>query len=1015
MPTLRAIAIRSLLVGLALACMSLAPVLGAPKEFVEGFEEPLTSWHVGFDKSQAKLLSHRRHDHVHRPGGARSESLELDVGRQGAIVQLQHALPPAQRIDDLVLSVWVRSNRPGAVLSMRIVFPHHVDPRTNKPLQIVVHGGAYTTPGKWQELKCTALDRQIQEHITLLRAGLRQPNIDPRGLYVDQAILTTRAESGTVELFIDDMTFGPIVTPVEAAPVVQAASENGETEPRSQLRHDRFSVDGRDFFMLMAAYHSEPLDELKREGFNAVWIPDYQDEQLLTELSKHGLGAIATPPRAIGADGRTATMRDVGFTPFSPKTSPILAWYVGTNIPVEALDELKGWCDQTQSADPMQRPIMADVAAEERIFSRHVPMLGASRHIVNTTLDFKQYREWLIQKQRLARPGSYFWTWIQTEPSSANSRWREAAGRVPIVIEPEQIRLQVYAAFCAGSRGIGYWKWRPMNDEYPGALERRLMISQLNLEAKLLEPFLATGKPFAHEPFTVETPAQQKVGQRRLDFRNTRAELEEGRALMRDDAIRARRDALKSKELEATVIRTNFGVLVLPVWYQQDAQYVPRKLAANNAKIKVEGVDETAAAWEVSTTHIRSCQSKAIPGGVEITLPFFDTTAAVIFTSNPQVINEIRDKIKQLSPESARVSVELAKAKLERTSLVNDELETLDHGQADAPQQLARARQTLQQAEAALARQSYHEAREMSGYVLQSLRSLQSAHWDEAVETFGSPIASPYTVCFQTLPDHWRMIDRLGKSTYNVDSNLLRSGDFEDIDTMKLAKWEHAQNAVENVRADAELYPSAQQGRYCLRLIAVPQAGKDAPEAVTEAPVTVTTPPMPVRAGQIIHISGWVKVSTSITGNPNGAILYDSLLGTVGALRWYEATDRWERFVAVREVQRSGEFTITMSLTGLGVVQFDDLRAVPHNPAPEAIADRDQTKSAAPPSRLRFWDRLPGFRPRREGANAPAGSQENNEAPPSATGKAPEEKPANEPPPPNRAAGTLPRILPRLR
>ena len=46
---------------------------------------------------------------------------------------------------------------------------------------------------------------------------------------------------------------------------------------------------------------------------------------------------------------------------------------------------------------------------------------------------------------------------------------------------------------------------------------------------------------------------------------------------------------------------------------------------------------------------------------------------------------------------------------------------------------------------------------------MQSLRILQRAHWEAAIAERSSAIASPYTISFQTLPEHWRFVVELAR------------------------------------------------------------------------------------------------------------------------------------------------------------------------------------------------------------------------------------------------------------
>ena len=250
---------------------------------------------------------------------------------------------------------------------------------------------------------------------------------------------------------------------------------------------------------------------------------------------------------------------------------------------------------------------------------------------------------------------------------------------------------------------------------------------------------------------------------------------------------------------------------------------------------------------------------------------------------------------------------------------------------------------------------------------MQSLRVLQRAHWNDAVRHLSSPVSSPHTICFQTLPDHWRMIARIGRVPVEADSNLLRSGNFEDIDTMVVEGWKHKQHRQEGIHAAAELVPesrpNSRKSKYCLRLVAVPATGSDPPAVIEHSPVQVTTPPLTVHSGQILHVSGWVRVAAPAVGNLDGAMVYDSLAGPAGALRWQEQT-AWQPFQMIREVRQSGPFTVTFALNGLGELQLDDVRVVPLNlptdPSPPASPADDRSKRS---KAFDFLNRLPKLNP----------------------------------------------------
>jgi hypothetical protein len=584
---------------------------------------------------------------------------------------------------------------------------------------------------------------------------------------------------------------------------------------------------------------------------------------------------------------------------------------------------------------------------------------------VHSSFTFKNYRDWLIERRNLSRPGSFFFTWIQTEPSPSVEETRQAAGWNPQVVEPEQLRLELYAALAAGCRAIGFWTHSSLDDDRPGALERKLMLALLNMELELLEPLLATGNLSGQTPFT----AQAAVARNPRGASSPLAVARGPRlweAALNDREVQNQKQAQLRRDLEAPVISTAMGMLVLPIWYGDDAQYVPAQLAANDAKIVVPGAGQSARAWQISTTQIHELGSERVAGGKEVTLPKFDLTAAILFTADETLIERFIRKMETLREPAARVSLELARAKFDRVAAVNLELHKLGQGQPDAGSILEAARVCLERAEAELRSQRFHESRSQSADALQHLRNLQYIYWSDAAHRLRAPVSSPHTLCFQTLPDHWRMIVRFGRTFNSTPKNVLRSGDFEDRDTMVAEGWLRKETAIEGVRSTAELNPRAHTGTYALRLAAVPASGKDPPLTISERPVTVVSPPITVYKGQLVYIGGWVKVDAPSRGNLDGAMLYDSLGGPAAALRW-RTISAWERFELVRDVHETCELTLTMALSGLGEIRFDDLEVIPldvdSNPSARTI------KNGAPASRGGPWDflkNLPGIKGKSE-------------------------------------------------
>jgi hypothetical protein len=367
----------------------------------------------------------------------------------------------------------------------------------------------------------------------------------------------------------------------------------------------------------------------------------------------------------------------------------------------------------------------------------------------------------------------------------------------------------------------------------------------------------------------------------------------------------------------------------------------------------------------VTTTGLHPLKKAKTPGGYQVTLPKLDQTAVILSSPDPLQRDPIEERTMAIAPASARICIDLAKAKLDRVGKVDAELTALGHDQPDGRTLLYRAEQFVGHAETAFQQRDYNLAREDAADAMQLMRTLQYAHWNEAVLSQGvnTPLLSPYTVCFQTLPDHWRLVERIGRSADRPQDNLLPSGDFEDSITVK-QEWIHSQHAVEGVCAHARLVSSSHLGKLCLQLTAGPVPGIDPPVVVPKPPVSVTSPPVPVRAGQVLYISGWIRLVSPVTGSLDGVTVHDNLGGMLGALRFTEVGG-WERFQLLRDVREDADLRLTINLNGMGEVLLDDLKIIPlsERSIQTASGHRPAPFSQSPAPR-RFWNPLDSLRPR---------------------------------------------------
>jgi hypothetical protein len=255
--------------------------------------------------------------------------------------------------------------------------------------------------------------------------------------------------------------------------------------------------------------------------------------------------------------------------------------------------------------------------------------------------------------------------------------------------------------------------------------------------------------------------------------------------------------------------------------------------------------------------------------------------------------------------------------------------------------------------------EAYHEA----DRALRPVRILMRAHWEKAVRGLDTPVASPYAVTYYTLPRHWQFMNQV--RACSTAANVLAGGDFEldparvqdswklvketldDVELtaqrtadMTIDRIEEKKEEPKEIKAGTKVEPKITvkkqrdtpiEGRQCLMLQVKPHRGKTTPQALERTVLALTSPSVKLPPGSLVQISGMVNIPVPITASPDGALLYDSAGGEPLAIRFSEPM-AWKKFTVYRRVPASGQVSVTMAMTGIGTVYFDDIRIEPLTP-----------------------------------------------------------------------------------
>lgn len=905
--------------------------------------------------------------------------LNLAAGKNETnFVHYYYPTPAAPITEDLSAELWVHSNRAGVQLLARIVFPKIRNPKQiDEPLTRTVLLDTVKAPaGGWQKLILKRPADLLQAQKQALRLELKG-DPDVTGAYIDRLILNLYTAPGEIDVYVDNLEIGPVlptpapppsVTP-KGPPGVPTGKEKGPvpTEQGVAVEFSRgeLTVGGKRVFPRFIKYSGTPMQALKEAYFNALYMPaEIPPEVLEDAIDNYQFWIIPNiPPVSEGNPERSVnplTARDADALAQAIRKfqsgDGVLAWDLG---PVRSEDyrRVTRTVEAIRAADP-RRPVAADVWDGFGRFAIPLQLVGTHRDPLLTSLELDKYSQWLEQRRILASGARFHWTWIQTHIPDWQFRLlydRPSADGCPDPVGPqaEQIRLLTYLALASGNRALGFWSDRFLADSHQGR-GRLLELALLNREIEMLEPILLnlTGEikwmPSSH-------PA-----------------------------------------VRVAILRTaGKGLLAMPIWLGGGAQYVPPQGAVSGLTFTVPLVPDGSEPWEITPVRVQSLQNqlRQTAEGIQITLPEFDLTAAVVFSSDFAVNGLLamwQKKTREIREHAAAWAVELAEEQYGKVVKTQARLEELAPPLEDPnPAVLLReARCHLLDAKRARVSNNDEMAYFEALRALRPLRTLMRAQWERATRTLDYPAATPYSVSFYTLPRHWELAAILRGS--RLGENVLPDGNFDaarptekqGVPVTNLPGWSVQEVALDDVvmsarivpgqlaqetvtlkppgprppyiptsvgkRIEEPLPPKPDLGSGVLQLSVRPKPitlkkGEHAPpepQALERVFLAVNSPPVRFPPGSWVRISGWMKVSPSpSTGRPDAppvgirASADGAMFFDSSAGEGYavRVTDplNWKQFHLYRKVPESGEVRVRMALTGFGTVYFDDIRVEP--------------------------------------------------------------------------------------
>ncbi len=872
---------------LVLGVWSARPVMG---QLRESFESPQPTWQLAEADCGVKVLAHDRTYRDSHSGNG-SEHLRLALGN-GTFVHLSYRIGKVPLIAEFEPKIWLKSDKANLQWMVRVVFPRSVDNATGQPITSLLRGESYTDVGAWQQLQLRDAERLLARNLIALRTQFGR-EIDRREAYVDMVVINAFSTPGNVDLWIDDLEVAGYVNLDDAAAQNNAADAAGSMASGAALgtgnkaaaalptpptlQGPLLLVDSRPMMPRVIESNDEPLEWLASLGFNTVKLRRPPTLKEMKEAQRLGIWLVAPPPK------------QEELTTLVGNSSRMLGWSLGDHLTTRDLTIASKTANDLRRQEPSAtRPLVIGADVDLENYSRLGGILKLDRPVLATSFELADQRQWLLDRQRLLRPGTPTWAVVSTHlPVVMHDQLQVfSRGRIPPAVaimgdaDWLQQRQLVLSSIAAGARGLVFASQFPVQNDTNAAIHRANVLRMINAELSVVEPWVAGGS-------LVEEVASG------------------------DPAVRV------------SMLQTERSRLLVVQRESPAQQYVASAADKQPLALVVPGVPISDRAYQVTFAGLQQLRTSQGNGGIRILVEDALPGALIVVTQDPLVIHHLNRTLAAIRGDAARLRMEMASYRLLAASDTDTQLTELGKILSPARQWLPQAQSQLDTARKLLSGNDFRGVHAALSEAEMFTARVERGHWEQSVSAFTSPAASPFISQYTTLPMHWQFAERIQRSGWGP--NGLAAGDMEDLGELLRNGWKQERNLPAGTRADVSLsLQSPHTGRSALRLL----AQSDAPDrhtAVFQRPlVSIRSSGIPAGMGQIARIHGFVYVPKPLLGTQDGLMIFDSLTGPDLAQR-VRFTQGWREFTLYRAIPRNGEFAVTFALTGLGEAWIDDV------------------------------------------------------------------------------------------
>src|SRR5262245_50110447 len=266
------------------------------------FETAQTQWVKGdadmaYEEQAHGMTDQGAHDFQ------RCEYIRVNA-RQGSHVHYQYATPRAPITDELNISLWVKSNRPGVQILARVVFPNEAGTSSLQDrLTTLIRGDIYRgPPGRWKRLEIGRTVNLLKKQQMMMQTQLGHA-INVNDAYIDQILVNVYGGPGVSEVWIDALEIGPVLeappAQLSSRPAGPAATVPGRP-PRPaglvEFTGAHLTVDNRRIFFRGIRHTDTPVKVLRDAGFNTIFCEYDDDPATLRQAAELGFWLVPRLP-----------------------------------------------------------------------------------------------------------------------------------------------------------------------------------------------------------------------------------------------------------------------------------------------------------------------------------------------------------------------------------------------------------------------------------------------------------------------------------------------------------------------------------------------------------------------------------------------------------------------------------------------------------------------------------------------------------------------------------------------